>query len=315
MAGLCRRIGRRFAVSNPEKIAFVGLGQMGLPFACNLSEAGFDVIGFDRSEAARNAYMSTGGAVAEVATEAVSDAQIVITMLPDGKIVREFLTSPDLLASFKTGATIVDMSSSEPVGTQELGGILKAKGLKFIDAPVSGGVRRAREGTVAIIAGGESADIQAVRHVLLAIGNRIFEMGPLGSGHAVKALNNYVSAAGLQAASEALIVAQAFGIDPDAFIEVLNASTGRNNSTETKLKPFILSETFASGFSLSLMAKDIRTADNLAQSLKVSLPGLDAAANFWSQAAHLSGREADHTEIYKFIRDTINAGRSKSGVN
>ena len=175
------------------------------------------------------------------------------------------------------------MSSSEPVGTQQLGERLRAKGVKFIDAPVSGGVRRAREGKIAIIAGGEAADIDSVRPVLMAIGDRIFEMGPLGSGHAVKALNNYVSAAGLQAASEALIVAQNFGIDPDAFIEVLNASTGRNNSTETKLKPFILTGSFASGFGLSLMAKDIRTADTLAQSLQVSLPGLASAADFWNR--------------------------------
>lgn len=300
-------------MSTQETIAFVGLGQMGLPFACNLSEAGFDVIGFDRSEAARKAYVSCGGKIAQGATEAVSGAQIVITMLPDGEIVRKFLTAPDLLESFKPETTIIDMSSSEPVGTQELGKVLKNEGLKFIDAPVSGGVRRAKEGTVAIIAGGESSDIDAVRHVLLTIGNKIFEMGSLGSGHAVKALNNYVSAAGLQAASEALIIAQAFDIDSEAFVEVLNASTGRNNSTETKLKPFILSGTYASGFSLSLMAKDIRTAESLAQSLKVSVPGLDAAANFWGQAAHLSGAEADHTEIYKFIRETINAGRSKTG--
>jgi len=302
-------------VKTPNKIAFVGLGQMGLPFACNLVAAGFHVTGFDTAEPARQAFVSGGGDVARDAAQAVRDAEIVITMLPDGEVVRAFLSAPDLRAALKPGAIIIDMSSSEPIGTRTLGKSLQQQGFRFIDAPVSGGVRRAREGTVAVIAGGDSADVNAVRHVLLAIGNKVFEMGPLGSGHAVKALNNYVSAAGLQAASEALIVAQTFGIDADAFIEVLNASTGRNNSTETKLKPFILSGNFASGFSLSLMAKDIHTAENLAQSLKVSLPGLDAAANFWDQAAHLSSADADHTEIYKFIRDTINAGLPKSDVS
>lgn len=302
-------------MTNSETVAVVGLGKMGLPFARNLREAGFDVVGFDSSQAARDHFAADGGRVCETASVAVSGADIVITMLPDGGIVHDLLTSPDMLAAFSPDAKIIDMSSSEPVGTRSLGALLAERGLRFVDAPVSGGVRRAEERSVAIMAGGDAADIDAVRHVLSTLGARIFEVGPLGSGHAIKALNNYVSAAGLQAASEALLVAQEFGIDPEVFTDVLNASTGRNNSTETKLKPFVLSETFASGFSLALMSKDIHTAETLAQSLNLSAPGLEAVASVWSQAAGTLGEGADHTEIYKFIRDMVNEDRAKTGAN
>lgn len=205
------------------------------------------------------------------------------------------------MPQMKPGAVVVEMSSSEPIATRRLGGALIGKGFGFVDAPVSGGVKRAVDGTLAIMVGGETATIDGIEPLLKAIGRVIFRTGALGSGHAVKALNNYVSGAGLIAAVEALHIGKAFGLDPDILVDVLNASTARNNSTEVKLKPYIISEPFNSGFFIGLMAKDIRTAKHLADELGVAAPLGDACADLWDQAAQTLGMGADHTAVARFI--------------
>jgi 3-hydroxyisobutyrate dehydrogenase len=282
-------------------VALIGLGKMGLPMCGNLIGAGFAVKGADTSEDARRRLADIGGTPVGKAADAVRDADYVITMLPNGAIVRDVLTSPEVLGALKPDAVVIDMSSSEPTGTQELGKHFAASGHPFVDAPVSGGVKGAEQGSLAIMAGGSPEDLEKARPVLEVLGAKILPTGPLGSGHATKALNNYVSSAGLRAASEALIVAQAYGIDANTFIDVLNASSGRNNSTENKMKPFVIAGTYGSGFSMALMSKDIRTADRLARSLDAALPGLADAADFWEEASRSSGDGADHTEIYKAI--------------
>ncbi|WP_342636474.1 NAD-binding protein [Methylobacterium nonmethylotrophicum] len=133
------------------------------------------------------------------------------------------------------------------------------------------------------------------------MGTAIFETGPVGSGHAMKALNNYVSAAGLTAACEALRIGARFGLDPALMTDILNVSTGRNNSTEVKLKPFVIPKTYASGFSLALMAKDLRTADELARHEGVPAPLSHAVAALWQEALEELGTEADHTAIDAFL--------------
>ena len=207
---------------------------------------------------------------------------MVITLLPNGKIVRR---SHGCRAShLAPGAIVVEMSSSAPLGTRKLGEEMIAAGFEFIDAPVSGGVKRAVDGTLAIMVGGEPATIDRVDPVLAAMGRSIFRTGVLGSGHAMKALNNYVSAAGLVAAVEALQVGRKFGLDPDLMADILNVSSGKNNTTELKLKQFIISQTFNAGFPLRLMAKDVRTADELAHALGLSTPLADLCAKLWDDA-------------------------------
>ena len=152
------------------------------------------------------------------------------------------------------------------------------------------------------MAGGEAAVIDAVEPVLSRMGRVVFRTGPLGSGHAMKALNNYVSGAGFVAAIEALRVGEAFGLDPAVMTDVLNASTGRNNSTETKVKQLVLSESYASGFSLGLMAKDIRTAERLAAAIGIEACLAERCAALWDEAAAALGPSADHTEIARHLR-------------
>ena len=196
---------------------------------------------------------------------------------------------------------MVDMSSSVPTDTVALGADLAKLGFRLIDAPVSGGVKRAVDGTLTIMVGGDEASLAQARPLLEAMGSKIFPTGRLGSGHAMKALNNFVSAAGVVAAMEAVIAGRKFGLDPERMIDILNVSTGRNNATEVKMKPFVLSETYASGFGLGLMAKDVGIAAGLAQSLGLHLPMLHEAAQLWRDAAGTLGAASDHTEIIKHI--------------
>jgi len=282
----------------PAKVAVIGLGNMGQPMAACIARAGYQVVGFDLSADARAKFVAAGGKAASNVAEAVSDAAVVITLLPDGKIVRAAIEG--MKAHLARGTVVIDMSSSAPVGTKALGEELIAAGIAFIDAPVSGGVKRAIDGTLAIMAGGDSKTLDKATPVLQAMGKSVFHAGPLGAGHAAKALNNYVSAAGLAAAAEAVAIAERFGIDPNTLVDVFNASTGRNNSTENKLKQFIISQTFNSGFSLALMAKDIRTADDLAHQLGVPAPLADEVAAQWDAALEMLGSSADHTEIGRY---------------
>lgn len=284
----------------PASVALIGLGNMGRPMGACLARTGFKVTGVDLSAEARAAFAAESGAEAsQDGVAAVRNADVVITMVPDGKIVRAILEN--LQRHLRTGAVVIDMSSSDPMGTRELGQRMIEAGIGFIDAPVSGGVRRAVDGSLSIMAGGDGATIDKVEAVLSAMGRTIFRTGPLGSGHAMKALNNYVSGAGLVAACEAVNVGRAFGLDPALMVDVLNASTGRNNSTDVKLKQFILSQSWGSGFSIGLMAKDIRAADELAHRLGVGAPLADHCADLWDAAAKDIGGASDHTEIQRFL--------------
>jgi 3-hydroxyisobutyrate dehydrogenase len=283
----------------PAALAVVGLGNMGRPMAACLKKAGYRVAGFDVSADARNAFEAEGGNAAPDAKSAVAPADAVITLLPDGKIVRQAVEG--FRPFLKPGAIVVEMSSSDPIGTQKLGAETIAAGFGFVDAPVSGGTRRAVNATLAIMVGGDAATIARIEPVLQSMGNSIFRTGQLGSGHAIKALNNYVSAAGLVAAVEALAIGRKFGLDPNIITDILNASSGKNNTTEVKLKPFIISGSYAAGFLMRLMAKDVRTADRLAEALGVPAPLADRIADLWDEASQSLGPAADHTEIGRYI--------------
>ncbi len=294
-------------------IAFAGLGAMGDPMVRQLAAAGHRLRLFDiRPGIAEALAAETGGKAAGSGDEAGEGADIVITMLPDHEAVaRAVLGEGDaggLAAGMASGGVVIDMSSSYPLATRALGAALAARGIGLLDAPVSGGVRRARDGTLAIMLGGDdAAALDRAEPVLSAMG-RVFRTGPLGSGHAIKALNNFVSAAGLAAAAEALVVATRFGLDPKVTIDVINASTGRNNATENKFHQFILNRDFGSGFALDLMAKDITIAQRLADDLDCAVPTLTEMRMLWRSAAEALGPGADHTEIARYLESY--AGRT-----
>jgi 3-hydroxyisobutyrate dehydrogenase len=278
-------------------IAFIGLGVMGQLMAANLAAAGYRVQSFDLNKKGNR----------RSARAAAEGADALITMLPDGDAVREAVL--DALPGLKPGAVVVDMSSSDPAGTRALGGALRAKDIGMVDAPVSGAKFKAKDGTLAIMVGGEREDFAKVLPALQKLGNQIFHVGPLGAGHAVKALNNYLGAAGTLAGFEALLIAQAFGLDPVPMLDAINASTGRNSTTARKIPQDVLTGAFASGFKLALMAKDVGIAAELARGLKLKTPFLKETLKHWRAAQKKLPREADHTEIYKYQKRLVR-GRS-----
>lgn len=282
------------------KVAFIGLGKMGLPMAKNLVAAGFDVTGADLSEAARAAFSGAGGKTAATPAEAAAGCHVAITMLPTSAIVADSLLGKGgVAAQLAAGAIVVDMSSSVPSETVALGQTLAKMGIALVDAPVSGGVPRAVSGTLSIMAGGEAVD--RAEPYMAAMGNKIFRTGRLGSGHAMKVLNNYVSAAGALAAVEALVIGREFGIDQGTITDILNASTGRNNTTELKLKTFILSGAYNSGFDMALMSKDVTIAADLARTIGLNMSFLEKTAADWAKATAELPKGVDHTEIYRFV--------------
>lgn len=289
-------------------VGLVGIGNMGAPMARCLAKAGWQVLAYDTSPAARDTIKGEAGiAPAGDAAQVGANCSAVITMLPNGAIVREaVLGSGGIAEKMGNDAVLIDMSSSDPLGTRALGADLAKRGIGLVDAPVSGGVPRARSGTLAIMTGGEADAVDRVAPMLAAMGT-VMRTGPLGSGHAMKALNNYVSAAGLAAACEALLIGARFGLEPQAITDVLNASTGRNNATENKLKQYILSRAFNSGFSLDLMVKDVNAARDLARGLGVPAPELEDVSALFAQASQKLGKGADHTAIFAYL-ESLGAG-------
>lgn len=286
----------------PARISFVGLGNMGLPMARNLIRAGYTVTGTDLSADARNAFSAMGGKVAASPEEQALDADILITMLPTGKIVRDILLQDPGLSTFLTkGSIVIDMSSSSPIDTKQLQGELENRGLALVDAPVSGGVAKAEDGTLAIMVGGDTNLVERIRPVLDAMGGSIIHTGETGTAHAMKALNNFVSAAGLVAVSEALNVGQRFGLAPKVIVEALNASTGRNNTSEKKALQFMVPENYVSGFAMALMAKDIGIAASMADELGMDMNCLKTMNRLWQDASAELGSTADHTAMHQFI--------------
>jgi 3-hydroxyisobutyrate dehydrogenase len=285
-----------------DAIGFVGLGNMGEPMSARLGGAGFRVVGFDvdaqaRERAADNAgvdVVSTVGAVA-------AGTGAVLLSLPDSRVVREVVLDEGLLEAMEPGALLIDMSSSDASETRALAVDLAARGIRFLDAPVSGGVAGAREGTLTIMVGGAEADLADARSVLEVLGKQVIHVGDLGAGHAVKALNNLLSATSLLASSEVLVTALEFGLDPEVVLDVINRSSGRSWSTELKLPRFVLTQSFDSGFGLRLMLKDMRIATSLAR--EMGTPALlgEAVVEQWAEAAAALGEDADHTEIARWV--------------
>ncbi len=285
-------------MSAPRKILFVGIGNMGWPMAARLVGAGFEVAVNDAvAGRAADFVRKVGGIEAAGLAAAAAEAEVVITMLPTSKQVGKAVGT--LRAGLKRDHILIDMSSGAPAATQAIAADLAALGVVMLDAPVSGGVPRAVTGELAIMAGGDAAALDRVEPVLRAMGTTIHRIGGLGSGQAMKALNNLVSAGGFLIGIEALLIGQQFGIDPGLMTDVLNASTGMNNSTQKKFKQFVLSRQFNSGFGLDLMVKDLSIALEVARASGVAVPFANLCRELSASAQALLGPGQDHTALAK----------------
>lgn len=285
------------------RIGFIGIGAMGHPMGSRVLKAGFPLVVYDAAPGVGEKFArEVGGRAAASLAALAAESDIVITMLPNSAIVEQVLFAPDgVAAALKKGATVVEMSSGVPMQTAAMGQRLAERGIAMIDAPVSGGVRKAITGELAIMAGGDEKVIDACTPLLQSMGARIFKTGALGSGQAMKALNNLVSAAGFVAGIEALLIGKRFGLDPARMVEVLNASTGKNNSTEHKFAQFVLSRQFNAGFSLDLMVKDVSIALGLARETGTTALQSSVTRELWAAAGVELGKGADHTEVTKLL--------------
>lgn len=284
--------------NKPSLVHFIGVGAMGGPMAQRLLEGGHVVRVFDTNQGRVDAFCTQHGEQTSVTSAQLGvDADFVVMILPNSGVVEQVLFGVDgLAARLKKGAMVVDMTSGQPEMTLTMGTRLKALDVGLIDAPVSGAVPRAQNGTLTIMTGGEPALIDQAEALLSLMGT-VTRTGALGSGHAMKALNNLVSCAGYLIGIEALIIGSKFGLDPGVMVDVLNSSTGMNNSTQKKFKQYVLSRKFDSGFPLHMMVKDIAIAMGLARNLGVPAPFGHLCLDLWSGAKGVLGPNVDHTEV------------------
>jgi len=287
-----------------KTVGFIGIGKMGRPMAANLVKGGYQVVAYD-ADATRAARFATDAGAKSAATLADlgKGVDAIVTMLPTGKEVRACLLETEggaLAANLPNGALVIDMSSADPVGTRATHADLARRGLAFVDAPVSGGVPRATDGSLAIMIGGETEAVAAAKPVLSRMGTRLFEVGGPGNGHAMKALNNFVAGTGFIAVAEAVLVGKRFGLDPNVMIDVMNVSTGKNFHTENVVKQHVISGAFASGFALGLLAKDVKIAADLASAIDVDSPLTRLSSALLGEARDSVGGEKDHTLAYTY---------------
>ena len=292
---------------NKPTVGFIGAGNMGWPMAACLVKAGFEVLINDaRREVANNFVQQIGGTAPDTLKQLAAGSDVIVTMLPTSVIVEHVLGAGDdnVLSGMKPGTIVIEMSSGVPSVTQRLAGQVAALGGHMIDGPVSGGVPRAKTGELAIMVGGEAAIIDKATPVLSAMG-KVLRTGAVGSGQAMKALNNLVSAGGFLIGIEALLIGQRFGLDPAVMTDVLNAATGMNNSTQKKFHQLVLSRKFDAGFTMGLLAKDLSIALQVGRETGTAAPLSALVKEIIVSAEALYGAGADHTEMAKWVEKLV----------
>ena len=288
-------------------VGFIGLGVMGEPMAGHLAKAGAKLALFDRVEGlAQRIATSLEGAVAAASPREVAQrSEIVITMVPNGEVVRDLLEGDDgLLAGFAAGSLLLDTSSSEPWLTRESGRRLAERAVAMVDAPVSGAQWGAQAAELVFMVGGEGADVARVRPLLDAMGKVVFHLGALGCGHAMKCLNNLVTSVNFLAVAEGLVIGKRYGLDPAVMTDVLNASTGMSWVSQTHIHQRVISRTFDDPFKLALMLKDIGIATELAREAQLPTPISALTQQLWRAAALDAAPDASVSALARWVETT-----------
>ncbi|MBS9477294.1 NAD(P)-dependent oxidoreductase [Ancylobacter radicis] len=290
-----------------DSVLFIGVGRMGALMAARLADSGVRLAVVDLAEAALAPFRARG--IPAATTAAGLPGDIVITMLPTDAHVREALLGPQGALAGAPRAVVVDMSTAAPAGIVGLAQELAPRGIAVLDAPVSGGMAGARAGTLTAMCGGAPEVFARVRPLLERMCGTVIHVGPVGSGHVIKALNNYLSAATLWSATEALIIGQRLGLDPQVMLKVWSAGSGKSHATEVKLPNHVLTGTYDFGQTLELFCKDIAIAADLAHRADTQTPTLDALLATWSAARDRLGGQADITAIARLIgQSALGAG-------
>ena len=287
------------------RIAFLGLGAIGRPMAKHLARDPFHLKVWNRTAARSAAFVQeTGSGVVVAATpaDAVRDAEVVITCLAVSADVESLLDGSDgILGAIQPGSVLVDCTSGDPATSRRIAERLRQKKVGFVDAPVSGGTSGAEKGTLAVMCGGDAADLERVRPVLEAFGKRIVHCGPVGAGDAVKAVNQAFLAIHIWSAAEGLAALVKMGVSAEVALQVINASSGRSNASENLIPERVLTRKFPRTFRAALLEKDIGIAAGIAREQKVPAPLIQLAADLLTTARRELGEEADHVEVAKLI--------------
>ncbi len=282
-------------------VAFLGLGAIGRPIARRIAAAGHQLTVWNRTTERADAFARDNKVrAANDPGGAARGADVVITCLSTSADVEQ-LVEGGLLAGFERGATLLDCTSGDPATSRRIATRVGTKGVRFIDAPVSGGVRGAEEGTLTVMCGGEAADLERVRPVIEAFGKKIVHCGPVGAGDAVKAMNQALLALTIWGTGEALVALAKSGVSPHVALEVINASSGRSNASMNLFPERVLNRAFPRTFRLALLDKDARIAAQIARDERVPSPLTQLAADLCTLAHHELGEEADHVEAVRLI--------------
>jgi 3-hydroxyisobutyrate dehydrogenase len=289
-------------------VAFIGLGVMGSPMAGHLVRASYRVTVFDASPAVFSEFMGahSDARAAESPALAAADADIVITMVPDGRVVQSIALDADgLLETMRPGSLLLDTSSSQPALTLETATALAAGGVAMVDAPVSGAQWGAQDADLVFMVGGSPEDVARVRPLLEVLGRAVHHVGPIGSGHTMKCINNIITALTFVATSEGLALGARVGLDPAAMNAVLNESTGGSWVTENHVSQRILSRTFDDPFRLELMRKDVSIAVGVARAQGLELPAFELADRLYAAANDAAGPGASLSELSRYVEGYV----------
>ena len=285
------------------KIAFIGLGDIGEPMATHLARDPFELVVWNRTSSKAEDFARNHKAkVAATPAEAVRDAAVVITCLPSSVEVEAVIHGDNgILDAMRKGSVLIDCTSGDPPTSRSIAAELGGRGVEFIDAPVSGGTTAAKAGTLTVMWGGEATVFERVRPVIEAFGKKIVHAGPVGSGDALKAVNNALLAVHIISAAEGLAILAKAGVDPKVALEVINASSGRSNSSENLIPQRVLTRAFPRTFRLALLEKDIAIAAVMADDLHASAPVISLTAERFHEAREQLGENADHVEAVKMV--------------
>ena len=281
-------------------IAFIGLGIMGNPMSGHLAQAGHTVTGYNRTPRYDD-LEAAGGTGAGSIAEAVADADVVCVMVPDSPDVRDVLTGEGgVFDSAKPGTLVVDFSSIRPDVTVELAKTAKERGFRLLDAPVSGGEAGARNAALSIMVGGDPADFEAAKPILDAVGKTVVHVGGSGSGQTVKAANQLIVAANIQALSEAVVFLKAYDVDLEAALEVLGGGLAGSKVLEQK-KQNMISDSFEPGFRIALHDKDMGIVTSAAREAGVVVPVAALVAQLMASALASGDGGLDHSALLRGV--------------
>jgi len=293
------------------QIGFVGLGIMGRPMSKNLLKAGYSVVVYDVAPGPVADVVAAGATSAASGNELAAQSDVIITMVPDGPDVEAAVLGPNgILEGAKPGSVVVDMSSISPIVAQKVAAACEAKGVDFVDAPVSGGEPKAIEGTLAIMVGGKPEVFERVQPILQKLGSSVTLTGSVGAGNVTKLANQIMVACNIAAMSEALVLATKAGLDPEVVFNAVKGGLAGSTVLNAKA-PMVISRNFKPGFRIRLHQKDLRNALLAAESLKVSLPLTSQVQNMLIALMNEGKGDLDHSAIANFIEDMAGAETKK----